>query len=177
MFRHLIVIWLLSFLSASQSVAEMRKLKFCGDKAGWPPYTYELDGSVKGYDIDVLDQLLKPEGIEYQVYMLPWKRCLKFVEDGTIDVVVSASGTKQRENIYRLTERYYSVEPHYFYLSSSFPKGLHLSASEAAKKYTVCGLRGYDYSNFGLASEEVIRTSNSFIQLVKKIEGSRRFFW
>lgn len=106
--------------SVTPSLAEQRKLTFCGDVAGWPPYTYELNGEVYGYDIDILEKILTPLEIDFKVYMLPWKRCLKLVEGERIDVVLSASGTQERENNYRVTTKYYSVDPHFFILEANF---------------------------------------------------------
>lgn len=44
---------------------------------------------------------------------------------------------------------------------------------EITDQYAVCGMRGYDYSNLGLDSEKIIRTSNNFAQLIKKTEARR----
>ena len=159
--------------SASAQTGIASPILFCGDQAGWPPYTYEIGKTVKGYDLDVLARIFEPTGQSYQVHMLPWRRCLEMVKDGQIDVALSASGTKERAKIYRMSEPYYLVTPSYIYLKSRFPNELNEPPSTVAQKYKVCGLRGYSYHNFGLAPEDVETTSRTFSQLFSKTAAGR----
>jgi len=159
--------------SASAQTGIASPILCCGDQAGWPPYTYEIGKTVKGYDLDVLARIFEPTGQSYQVHMLPWRRCLEMVKDGQIDVALSASGTKERAKIYRMSEPYYLVTPSYIYLKSRFPDGLNIAPSEITQNYKVCGLRGYSYHSFGLPTENVETTSGTFTQLFHKTEAGR----
>lgn len=150
-----------------------RTLLFCGDKAGWPPYTFEKDGLVQGYDLDVLKQALAPYNLHFKVYMLPWKRCLEMVKQGQMDVALSASGNEERVQTYRMTAPYYQMTPSYIYLNARFPDGIHTPPEKLAQSYKVCGLRGYSYHSFGLSTEDVESTSQNFKQLFSKTRAGR----
>lgn len=148
-------------------------ITFCGDKAGWPPYTYEDGNTLKGYDLDVLARIFEPTGQAYKVQMLPWRRCLEMVKEGQVDVALSASGNEERAITYRMSMPYYYVTPSYIYLKSRFPEGLDIPPSEITKNYKVCGLRGYSYHSFGLLPEKVETTSRTFNQLFHKTAAGR----
>lgn len=158
----------LSAVTGSQS-----PIIFCGDKAGWPPYTYEDGKALKGYDLDVLARIFEPTGQTYKIHMLPWRRCLEMVKEGQVHVALSASGNEEREITYRMTTPYYYVTPSYIYLKSRFPDGVHIPPEEITQRYKVCGLRGYSYHSFGLPPEKVETTSRTFNQLFHKTEAGR----
>lgn len=164
---------LLALLLTTGSAAQAEMLKFCGDNAGWPPYTYENDGAVKGYDLDVLAAIFDPMGVKFEVQMLPWKRCMQDTDAGRIHVALSASANDERRKTFRLTDYYYTVQPSFIYQKSRFPDGIQMSAEEAKTKYRICGLRGYNYSGFGIDSEAVERTTNNFEQLLSKTAAGR----
>lgn len=142
-----------------------KPILFCGDKAGWPPYTYEDGDTLKGYDLDVLKKIFEPYSLSYRVHMLPWRRCLEMVKEGAFDVALSASGNSERAVTYRMSQPYYFVTPSYIYLKSRFPDGLNIPPAEITRQYKVCGLRGYSYHSFGLEPDSVETTTNTFTQL------------
>lgn len=146
---------------------------FCGDKAGWPPYTYEEGKTLKGYDLDVLARIFEKTGQSYKVHMLPWRRCLEMVKDGQMHVALSASGNEERATTYRMSAPYYYMTPSYIYLKSRFPDGLDIPPNQITKHHKVCGLRGYSYHSFGIASEKVETTSRTFSQLFSKTAAGR----
>lgn len=150
-----------------------KEVLFCGDKAGWPPYTYEDGNTLKGYDLDLLAEVFKSSDLDYKVLMLPWRRCLEMVKLGQVDVALSASGTQERAIIYRMTQPYYYVTPSYIHLKSRFPDGIQTPPDEVINLFKVCGLRGYSYHSFGLPPEKVETTSRTFSQLFNKTAAGR----
>ena len=46
----------------------------------YPPYNYEEDGQVKGVGTEVVEEVLKEAGIDYNIKVLPWARALKKAE-------------------------------------------------------------------------------------------------
>lgn len=152
-----------------------RVLRFCGDQAGWPPYTYRTEpkAEVSGIDRDFLQLTLGKQGIRFTLDLWPWKRCLHNVRIGKADVAVSASGTAQRRQDFSSTDSYYRLTPSYIYLKERFPEGLNLPPDTVAQRYQVCGLRGYNYGRFGFDSTQVQSTSNTFGQLFKKTAAGR----
>jgi len=105
--------------------------------------------------------------------MIPWKRCLQNVTNGTMDVALSASGNMERKTTYRMSDAYYQVTPSYIYLKTRFPDGLQVTAEQASEQYKICGLRGYSYDSFGLPTAQVETTSNTFRQLFNKTAAGR----
>lgn len=162
-----------ALLTATACWSQAEMLKFCGDKAGWPPYTYEAGGEIRGYDLDVLDAILTPAGVKYEVQMLPWKRCMQDTDTGKVHVALSASANDERRKTFRLTDYYYTVQPSFIYQKDKFPDGIQMSAEDANKQYKICGLRGYNYAGFGIDSEKVDRNTNNFEQLLSKTSAGR----
>ncbi len=152
---------------------QAQTLTFCGDGAGWPPYTYEEKGVVKGYDVDVLKAILEPQGVTVDVQMLPWKRCMQNTLNGKMTAALSASANDERRKNYRLTEYYYTVQPSFIYLKERFPNGVQVPAEEALKAHKICGLRGYNYDGFGLPTAKVDTDTNNFDQLFQKTKAGR----
>jgi len=140
----------------------------CGDAAGWPPFHFMQNGLVHGFDIDVLERILPPAGIDFSVTLVPWQRCLNGSKDGWFHILLSASTNPEREQTYALTDSYYTLSPSYVYNSHRFPEGLNIEGPEDLSSYRVCGLRGYNYTGFGIPNTEIDRSSNTFAQVSQK---------
>ncbi len=64
----------------------------------WPPYEFkDDDGNFTGVDIDLVSAII--ENMNYSTFFkeVPWKRNLKEIENGTIDITMGASKTPERE--------------------------------------------------------------------------------
>lgn len=132
------------------------KLRFCVEETEYPPFNYfiRLNGvktsELGGYDIDLLERTFKPMGIDYEVVALPWRRCLKDVLDGSIDGAMSASLNPQRMRDYIPSDAYYYLTPSYFYLTPNFGAQFHVDdINQLTKIGKVCGIKGFNYANFG----------------------------
>lgn len=171
----------LLFLSTAQAALDKpwelslpsQEIRFCGDKAGWPPYTYEDHGLVKGYDRDLLEEVFAASTHTFSIQMLPWKRCLQMVIEGSMDVALSASGTEERRTTFRMTEPYYLLTPSYIYLKSRFAEGVNTAPGEVTQQYKVCGLRGYSYHSFGIPVDKIDTNTSTFFQLFNKTAAGR----
>ncbi|MPY25473.1 amino acid ABC transporter substrate-binding protein [Shewanella psychropiezotolerans] len=159
------------------------KLKFCVESTEFPPFNYfkRVKGKKtesSGYDVDLLKQVFEPAGIEYQVIVLPWRRCLKEVYEGIVDAAMSASLNPQRIRDYIPSAPYYHITPSYFYLEFNYPDGLDISnLSELDKLGKVCGIVGFNYLNFGWDSLDKLYEINDISQLPTMLQKSRcRFF-
>lgn len=148
-------------------------IKACGDGAGWPPYTFVQNNDVIGYDVDVLDEILRPAGISFTVEMPPWRRCLFSTESGEYQIALSASYSQERDDTYLLTDYYYTLQPSYLYDSERHPDGLDINEPSDVLNYNACGLSGYNYNGFGVDSEQVDRQTASFEQVVQKTLAGR----
>ncbi len=148
-------------------------VKVCGDGAGWPPYHFKKDNQFAGYDLDVLDAVLKAGGVEYSFDMPPWARCLAGLDGGKYHLAVSSSFSEERNEKYLLTEFYYTLNPYYFYSKEVHPDGFNAKTIDDLKKHKICGLRGYNYAGFGFQDNDVDRGTGSFDQLVQKLGAKR----
>lgn len=61
------------------------------------PVIWEESGHLKGMDVDVVRELGKRIGVDFKLEIAPWKRCLENAKNGTVDGVVAAFKTKERE--------------------------------------------------------------------------------
>ena len=182
-----LVLALLLPLFAAPSMAEQSylqpKLKFCVEDTEFPPFNYfkRIDGEKgesSGYDVDLLKLVFEPSGIEYEVLALPWRRCLKEVREGMLDGVMSASLNPQREKDYFHSDAYYYLNPSYFYLRSDFPDGLEIQAlSELETHGNICGIKGFNYINFGWVNLTRLYEINEIAHLPTMLQKKRcRFF-
>lgn len=105
--------------------------------------------------------------------MLPWKRCLLEVEKGLYQIALSASASKERKVRFLTTEPYYQVQPGYAYSRKRFSTAPQIGSSNDLKNYTLCGLRGYDYSRFGIDNRWVMREANHYAQALAQVRRGR----
>jgi len=139
------------------------KLRFCVEETEYPPFNYFIrqngikTSTLSGYDIDLLERTFKPIGIAYEVLALPWIRCLKDVQNGSIDAAMSASLNRQRATDYIPSIAYYYLTPSYFYLKAEFETPFRIDdINQLADLGTVCGINGFNYQNFGWRKETPI---------------------
>ena len=156
------------------------KIPICNDSGEWPPYFYweRQNGSqtdnLLGYDIDVLNEIMANNGFEYSFELIAWSRCLLEVERGNdYAMLTSAAYSDERNEKYLISEDYYTVQPHYFYHQANFPDGLDIQNLEEFKNYKVCGLRGYNYTNFGVDVGTIDTGTRHFPQLIEKTRRKR----
>lgn len=160
------------------------RLRFCVEETEYPPFNYFIrqDGiktsTLSGYDIDLLERTFKPIGIDYEVQALPWLRCLKDVQNGSIDAAMSASLNRQRATDYIPSIAYYYLTPSYFYLKAELDPQFHINdINQLADFGTVCGIKGFNYDNFGWRKETPISEINSLQHLPEMLLKHRcKFF-
>lgn len=149
----------------------------CDDQDSWPPYLqYQVvkgqrTGKLEGYSLDLARLILDKKSIQFEVEMLPWKRCLQNVELGHSAMLLNAMGTPERAKLYLATKPFYSLTAVYIYLSAG-PTPRITQASDLGN-YRVCGMFGYDYQPFGLGKDQIDQVAHSFEQLVEKLNRKR----
>ena len=100
----LIYPWLILVLFSTNALAKPSELSdthlsICGDSIDWEPYTYVQDEEVKGFDLDVLNEILPKHRITFDFTMSSWSRCLKGGRAGDFQVAVSATYSDERASI------------------------------------------------------------------------------
>lgn len=86
----------LIFLIPIPGYCQQETIHIVTDQAYWYPYTYSQENQAKGIHIDLVQKALGNLNYGTRFYPKPWKRCLKDVEEGKYDAIVSASYTPER---------------------------------------------------------------------------------
>jgi len=149
------------------------------DGAQWPPFIYyERKGSkstknIVGYSVDVINEIFKKANITHTIKLLPWKRALKELELGLdYQLILNASYSKKREELYYFTRAFYSLNNFVFYSKKHYPKGLQSTNTSYIKEnYKVCGLLAYNYNDVGFKDNEIDKGGfYNFDKLIRAIE-------
>jgi len=160
-----------------------RTIAICDDEAEWPPYTFYIrkDGKptkeISGYSVDIIKLILDEQKIKYTIKLLPWKRCQFLLSAGTVDILLNASYSEERDQKYYLSASHYQTMPYYFYSKKKHPKGLAVQKLADLKKYQAGGLLGYNYMIYGLEDHNIDLGAGNFDQIFKKLEFGRFDFF
>ncbi|WP_341303945.1 transporter substrate-binding domain-containing protein [Pseudomonas sp. TMP25] len=134
-----------------------QSLKVCTNE--WPPYTLLEEGQVRGIDADLLYLVLTNLGIRYDITLEPWRRCLRKMSDGKLDILLDAFYSDERAKtmifpsepmaessmvLFHARARPYMInsvddltglrvgtEPGYAYSLEAFAKGTHFIREDA----------------------------------------------
>jgi polar amino acid transport system substrate-binding protein len=142
-----------------------------------PPLAFyqRVDGRVTaattGYSVDFLRLIVRTQGIEAKVDMIPWKRCLAEVDRGGYELLLDAAANEEREKKYLISKPYYTLQDAYLYLRSR-PVGKVESAVDL-RRLRVCGQAGYTYRNWGLEDAEIDTGARTFEQALQKLRLGR----
>ncbi|NVK17632.1 MAG: transporter substrate-binding domain-containing protein [Methylocystaceae bacterium] len=165
---------LLNSLNVQAAGLEGITIRFCGDGSGWPPYTYidpKEPGVVKGYDVDVIKEILESHGIIAEFSMPSWKQCLERAKDGhAFQVALSSSYNDKRAHDFIFTRKYYSSVQSYFYSTERFKVRPDIKkASDLFLFGQVCGRYSYNYEGTGvLKNDQINMAAKSYTALVSR---------
>ncbi len=151
-------------------------VRFCADDAQWPPYSYTSGSDyVEGFTAELVRIALARHDIQTEIVQIPWRRCLVEADRGEqYQVALDASWNPERSQKYLLTLPYYQLTPYYFYSRTAFPEGLSInSGSELASWGTICGLPGYNYSNFAIGDQQVYTGASDFYAVAEMTHRGR----
>lgn len=170
-------------LSVYADNSNIKEVKICDDAAEWPPYAfYERNKGeiikpekIVGYSIDTINYMLDKHKISHSIDMLPWKRCLDYVKNykDKYTLVLEFSMNPQRDKDYYMTKSFYQNTPAVFYNKKKFRNGLELNKLEDLKKYSACGLIGYNYGPLGYKPKEIDTGSRNIEQILQKVKNKR----
>ncbi len=110
----------------------------------WAPYIFIENKEIIGSDADIIREICKRLGIEPEFEEVPWKRALKYVEEGKADAIFTPKYTKERAEFL-----YYPPEPlNMEKLVIAVLKGssIKLNKIDDLKNQTVGVVRGYVYN-------------------------------
>ena len=88
----------------------------------WEPFVIEdEDGSRHGIDVALLVAIANRLGLQLDLHPCPWRRCLKNLEDGDIDVLTSFAYTEERAQFAHYIKPPYSQVTPVFYINRENP--------------------------------------------------------
>lgn len=138
----------------------------------YPPYEYLENGILKGYDIDVLEEAAKLAGIEYEINLVPWKRAITMVKDGSAAAIFCLFKTPEREEFLYFPEVPLSIEINRLFANKHFTGDIWKISDLKGK--TVGTVADYSYGKEFDAYENVIKeTASNQEILFKKLQGNR----
>ncbi len=88
---------LLVVLQTVSYPAEAQRTEITIAYTDWRPYTYKDGEEARGFEIEVVKAVLEKMRVQPRFVHLPWNRCLKAIEDGGADALVSLLRTPERE--------------------------------------------------------------------------------
>lgn len=155
-------------------------LSVCDDADEWPPYSYwqRVNGKkteqLAGYAVEVLKTIFTQNGLHYNLRLLPWARCLAELKLGVnYQMALNLSYSEERDRSYLLTRPYYSTTNYYYYSRKQHPQGLNIAGVADLKRYTVCGIHGYNYTTYGLAPSEINQRAKNIPALITMLHLGR----
>ncbi len=145
--------------------------------SNWPPYHYaDNTGEPVGLDIEILAHALSVIDCPYKLRLVPWKRALREIEHGTVDVGLAASKNAERER-YAWFSVAYRREAMVMFMRQDEPVKYQLqSLSDLADtEYNVGLTLGIWY---GESLSELLERKPDFQQRVlQKLENKSLFDW
>lgn len=82
----------------------------CGIATGFPPYQYDIDGEVTGFDADIAKLILTELEIEYKFVQREWDVVFNKLRTGSIDMIVGMEVNDTRRKFFDFSTSYYKRE-------------------------------------------------------------------
>ncbi len=170
-------VFLLLFCSATW--AEPRLLRVCEADTDYPPFGYYVDKpgqtrQLHGFSIRLLRRILAASDYSIELISVPFSRCLRGSADLSLaDMILTASITREREKDFLASSPFWFVRFHAFYAKTSFPNGLPLSGKKDLSRFRLCGIRGHNFSMFGIKDDQIDLGADSYEAVFKKVARGR----
>lgn len=139
----------------------------------WFPYTFEKNHNPSGFEIDILKAVLGKMNLTATFGLYPWPRCLKYLEQGKADAVISMLYTPEREQYTYYPDEYISISKTMLFKKAKS----HITfngAYEGLKRYTIGVIMGFSYGN-DFDRAEYLQKDNAIDakMLISKLLGNR----
>ena len=155
--------------------AAERVIKISGDP--WEPWVFGKEGgkATNGWSIDIANELFQRLGINTDINIYPYERCIRQMKSGERDMLLMAKKTEERKKFLLYTD--ISVaDPQLLYYATERTKSFEWSDWSDLKQHTVGGVRGFNYGEFHNAAKKhdiKIELTESDLQNVKKLLSGR----
>jgi polar amino acid transport system substrate-binding protein len=155
-------------------------IEACADQAEMPPFVYaervhgQRSGHVVGASVDLLNLIGARHGWQVNVQLLPWARCLALVADQRVALALNIGQADAAAGKLLLSDAYFTMHNVYLYSRRARPQGIHLQQLADVRRYHLCGLGGYRFEAYGIATGDVDRGATiGYEQLIGKLHLGR----
>jgi polar amino acid transport system substrate-binding protein len=155
-------------------------ISICDDENEWPPYSYyqrvggKKTANLTGFAVAVINDIFSRRGVDYNIDLIPWPRCLAVTTLGKdYGMVLNMSYNAERAKSFFFSRPYYATTAYYYYSRRNHPGGLPVATAADISKYRVCGVQGYNYEGYGLGPGEVDQGAKDFVALISKVQLGR----
>ena len=69
----------------------------------WYPYQYQDNNQLKGLDVLILNAIAEKTSANLAYIELPWKRHLRYLSTGEVDIAMGSSKNKERGHQWQIT--------------------------------------------------------------------------
>lgn len=168
--KRLFVILTLALLLGLPNYAQAKKLIIT--TTAFPPHIIVENGKVTGILTEIVEEVLKRNGIEAEIRNVPWKRALKEVEEGSSDAIFAPIHNEERTKfLYFPSEKLGSEKTVIMSLSGS---GIKASKLDDLKDKNVGVVRGYSYTPEFDKSTDIKKTECDDEKQLIKVLGVKR---
>lgn len=110
----------------------------------WYPYTYNENGVAAGFEIESFDAVISQMRLEAEYVQYPWNRCLKSLEHGQVDALISLLKTPERERYTYYLETSISISKTMLFIT--LDKAISFSGSyRDLEGYSIGVITGFSY--------------------------------
>jgi len=145
--KYLIIIVIIILSFPSLSFAKKEVVKLCNDP--WPPYVEGKMGEspTGGFAVNIVRKIFERiEGVDLEITLTPWKRCLKSIEQGTMEGYVQGLYNDERSRYLVTSDPAFVSGTLFYYRISKHPNGIDWQTFGDLSKYEVGDVIGYSTS-------------------------------
>lgn len=156
-------------LNSATGLAEEKSKPLQIISMDFPPFVYQEDSEIKGFNVDILQAIFKDTGYTPEIRLYPWKRCLEMIKTGKADALFPLLKTADRAEYTDFSDPFTSEDTALFVLKDS---GIKWTGSiNDLKQYRFGRVRGY---SSGPAIDYLIETGELMLDEVNKTENNIR---
>ncbi|MCJ7434655.1 MAG: transporter substrate-binding domain-containing protein [Anaerolineales bacterium] len=116
----------------------------------FPPVNFSKDGKATGLGTEVVEEILKRQGLDVTIQVVPWARGYRAAQDGPMTVLFVATRTEQREKLFKWVGPVVTQTTSFYALKDS---NITLTSLDDAKKIDIIGVVADYYSQQYLTKE------------------------
>ena len=143
----------------------------------WEPWVLGDEGGPPsgGLAVELSKELFRRIGLEIEINIYPYQRCISQMKNGERDVLLMVKKTKEREK-YMLFSNVAASDPQLVYYSTDRFKDFNWKTWKDFKAYSIGGVRGFNYGDFNSAVQKLdlhVEWVSSDAQNISKLLAGR----